>query len=38
MQVAASTFAEAVKDIYEDEWSSRDQLLELFKVCTFFLL
>ncbi|XP_057292880.1 bridging integrator 2-like [Hydractinia symbiolongicarpus] len=31
MQLAASNFGEAVKDVYEDEWSGKESLIQYFK-------
>ena len=32
MQLAASNFAEAFKEVYEEDWTCRDKVCGLFKV------
>lgn len=33
MQMAATTFGEAVQEVYEDDWTGRDTILKSFAVC-----
>ena len=34
MQMAHETFAEAIKEAYEDGWTSRSNVVDIFKVYT----
>jgi len=34
MQVAHTNFGEAVKEVYESDWTSRPKLVDYFQVCT----
>ena len=33
MQVASNAFADAVREIYEPDWSDRERICTLFDVC-----